>query len=283
MYKRQGDPARLRQVFINVLDNAIKYSPKGGVITIELLTDASNAYVSIMDQGPGISPEDLENVRIKFYKGKGAVRGSGIGLAVVDEIMQAHGGALDIQSEVGHGTTVTLRLPIYHREKETAVSYTHLDVYKRQSVSFTEDLKETFSNMLEKIDTIVVVLIVSAGVLAFVVLYNLTNINITERVKEIATIKVLGFYDKEVSAYVYRESIALSIIGTLVGLVLGIFLHMFVIRTAEVDAVMFGRTIKTMSYVYSALLTMVFSCLVNLVMHRKLRSISMVESMKAPE
>ena len=119
MYKRQGDPARLRQVFINVLDNAIKYSPKGGVITIELLTDASNAYVSIMDQGPGISPEDLENVRIKFYKGKGAVRGSGIGLAVVDEIMQAHGGALDIQSEVGHGTTVTLRLPIYHREKET--------------------------------------------------------------------------------------------------------------------------------------------------------------------
>ena len=114
-----GDPARLRQVFINVLDNAIKYSPKGGVITIELLTDASNAYVSIMDQGPGISPEDLENVRIKFYKGKGAVRGSGIGLAVVDEIMQAHGGALDIQSEVGHGTTVTLRLPIYHREKET--------------------------------------------------------------------------------------------------------------------------------------------------------------------
>ena len=114
-----GDPARLRQVFVNVLDNAIKYSPKDGVITIELLTDANNAYVSITDRGPGISPEDLENVRIKFYKGKGAVRGSGIGLAVVDEIMQAHGGALDIQSEVGHGTTVTLRLPIYHKEKET--------------------------------------------------------------------------------------------------------------------------------------------------------------------
>ena len=81
----------------------------------------------------------------------------------------------------------------------------------------------------------------------------------------------------------YRESIALSVIGTLAGLVLGIFLHMFVIRTAEVDAVMFGRSIKVMSYVYSAILTMVFSCLVNLVMHRKLRSISMVESMKAPE
>ena len=91
-----------------------------------------------------------------------------------------------------------------------AVSYTHLDVYKRQ------------------------VLIISAGALAFVVLYNLTNINITEREKEIATIKVLGFYDKEVSSYIYRETAALTIIGTAVGLVLGIFLHQFVIRTADV-------------------------------------------------
>lgn len=169
------------------------------------------------------------------------------------------------------------------QEGRDALSEALLGTEGVSSVSFTEDLKETFSNMLEKIDTIVVVLVVSAGVLAFVVLYNLTNINITERVKEIATIKVLGFYDKEVSAYVYRESIALSIIGTLAGLVLGVFLHIFVIRTAEVDAVMFGRSIKVMSYVYSAVLTMVFSCLVNLVMHRKLKAISMVESMKAPE
>uniref|UniRef100_UPI00349E6603 FtsX-like permease family protein n=1 Tax=uncultured Ruthenibacterium sp. TaxID=1905347 RepID=UPI00349E6603 len=179
--------------------------------------------------------------------------------------------------------TVYARSADSSQEGRDTLSEALLSAEGVSSVSFTEDLKETFSNMLEKIDTIVVVLIVSAGVLAFVVLYNLTNINITERVKEIATIKVLGFYDKEVSAYVYRESIALSVIGTLAGLVLGIFLHMFVIRTAEVDAVMFGRSIKVMSYVYSAILTMVFSCLVNLVMHRKLRSISMVESMKAPE
>ena len=150
-------------------------------------------------------------------------------------------------------------------------------------VNQISDLKNTFSGMMQKIDIIVVVLIVSAGVLAFVVLYNLTNINITERTKEIATIKVLGFYDSEVSAYVYRESVALSIIGTLAGLVLGIFLHMFVIHSVEVDAVMFGRTIKPLSYVFSALLTLLFSALVNLVMHRKLRHISMVESMKAPE
>ena len=145
------------------------------------------------------------------------------------------------------------------------------------------DLKDSFSNMMEKIDTIVVVLIVSAGLLAFVVLYNLTNINIAERVKEIATLKVLGFFDKEVSAYVYRENVMLSIMGTAVGLVMGVFLHMFVIYSVEVDAVMFGRTIKPLSYLVSAVLTMVFSTLVNLVMNRKLKKISMVESMKAPE
>ena len=150
-------------------------------------------------------------------------------------------------------------------------------------VSFTEDLKATFSSMMQKIDTIVVVIIFCAGLLAFVVLYNLTNINITEREKEIATIKVLGFFDREVDAYVYRESIALALIGTLVGLVLGIYLHMFVIYTVEVDAVMFGRTIRAQSYLFSALLTMAFALLVNLVMHRKLKQISMVESMKAPE
>ena len=150
-------------------------------------------------------------------------------------------------------------------------------------VSFTADLKATFSNMMQKIDTIVVVIIICAGMLAFVVLYNLTNINITEREKEIATIKVLGFFDREVDAYVYRESIALSIIGTLVGLVLGVYLHMFVIYTVEVDAVMFGRTIQPLSYLWSALLTLFFSLLVNLVMHRKLKRISMVESLKAPE
>ena len=128
-----------------------------------------------------------------------------------------------------------------------------------------------------------VVLIISAGALAFVVLYNLTNINITEREKELATIKVLGFYDGEVSAYIYRETALLTLIGTGLGLLLGMGLHQFVIRTAEIDMVMFGRSVYLPSYVYSALLTLFFSALVNLVMHRKLKKISMVESMKAPE
>ena len=112
------------------------------------------------------------------------------------------------------------------------------------------------------------------------VLYNLTNINITERTKELATIKVLGFYDREVSAYIYRETAILSLIGTAVGLVAGIFLHAFVVKTAEVDMVMFGRSIRPSSYLYSIGLTILFSLLVNLVAGRRLRQIDMVESLK---
>lgn len=114
-----ADAGRLRQVFINVLDNAIKYSPSGGTISIDLLQDGENVYVLIQDEGKGITPEDLESVKLKFFKGKGAVRGSGIGLAMVDEIMTALDGAVDIASEVGTGTTVTLRLPLYQKPAAT--------------------------------------------------------------------------------------------------------------------------------------------------------------------
>lgn len=111
-----ADPGRIRQVFINILDNAIKYSPPGGTITIDLLQDGENAYVLVSDQGKGIRPQDIEDVKRKFFKGKGAVRGSGIGLAMVDEIMTALDGAVDLSSEVGQGTTVKLRLPLYRKQ-----------------------------------------------------------------------------------------------------------------------------------------------------------------------
>ena len=137
--------------------------------------------------------------------------------------------------------------------------------------------------MLRSIDSIVMVLIISAAALAFVVLYNLTNINICERQKELATIKVLGFHPKEVSAYVYRETVCLSLMGTALGLFFGIFLHRFVVQTAEVDAVMFGREISPLSFAFSAVMTLLFTLLVNLAMARKLRRIDMVESLKAPE
>ena len=150
-------------------------------------------------------------------------------------------------------------------------------------VVFTSDAKDAIVRALGRINLIVVVIIISAGALALVVLYNLTNINISERIKEIATIKVLGFTDHEVYSYVNRESIILSIIGTAVGLVLGVFLHRYVMGEAEMDVIMFGRSIKALSFVYSAVLTMAFSIFVDLILRRKLRKISMVESMKAPE
>mgnify|MGYP002542709923 CR=1 FL=1 len=158
-----------------------------------------------------------------------------------------------------------------------------LEVDGVASVSFTTDISRSFDDIVKNIDYIVIVLIVSAGLLAFVVLYNLTNINITERQKEIATIKVLGFYDREVNAYIFRETGILSVIGTGVGLILGIFLHAFVVRTAEVEIVMFGREIYAMSFLLAAILTLAFSALVDVVMARKLRKIDMVESMKAGE
>ena len=149
------------------------------------------------------------------------------------------------------------------------------------SAMFSTSIIETFSNMLNKIDYIVIVLIICAGLLAFVVLYNLTNINISERQKEIATIKVLGFYHGEVNSYIYRETVLLSIFGIMLGLVLGVLLHKFVIVTVEMTAIMFGREIFAMSFVYSALITLIFTGLVCLALSGRLKKISMVESLKS--
>ena len=158
-----------------------------------------------------------------------------------------------------------------------------LEIDNVTGVSFSTTTIETFDDMLSSIDYIVILLIVAAAALAFVVLYNLTNINICERQKEIATLKVLGFYRREVSGYIFRETILLSIIGTAIGLAVGVVFHQFVVQTAEVDAVMFGRVVKPMSFVYSAVMSMVFTLLVSLFMQKKLRKIDMVESLKAPE
>lgn len=175
------------------------------------------------------------------------------------------------------------RLSDDSQQARAAISTELLAMDEVASLTFTEDMMTQVLNMLNSINAVVVMIVVCAAVLALVVLYNLTNINVAERVKEIATIKVLGFYDREVSAYVMRETVALTIIGALFGLAGGIALHRFVIYTVEVDAVMFGRTIDPSSFVYSLALTMLFSLIVNLLMGCKLKHISMVESMKAPE
>lgn len=151
------------------------------------------------------------------------------------------------------------------------------------SISYTTDMREQVDNMLGALDLVIAVLIISAGMLAFVVLYNLNNINITERQRELATLKVLGFYNNEISMYVYRENILLTFFGAVFGIILGKILHRFIIVTVEVESVMFGRNIDLSSFIYGFLLTFAFSFLVNAAMYFKLKKINMVESLKSVE
>lgn len=150
-------------------------------------------------------------------------------------------------------------------------------------ISFLQTIRDSFSNTVKKIDYIVVVLIFCAGLLAIIVVYNLTNINICERRKELATLRVLGFHDSETAAYIYRETGILTFIGIGGGLLFGIWLHAFVVRTAEVDAVMFGRSIYAPSYLWAALVTIGFTVLVDIMMYPVVKKIDMVEAMKANE
>jgi putative ABC transport system permease protein len=150
-------------------------------------------------------------------------------------------------------------------------------------LQYTKTIGDTFQDSMGSIDYIVLVLIVSAGALAVIVVYNLTNINICERKKELATIKVLGFHRKEVAWYIYRETTILAVIGILVGFLLGKALHIFVIKTAEMDTIMFGRGVSLQSYIIAAAITLFFTFLVDIIMLKKLKDINMVESMKANE
>lgn len=150
-------------------------------------------------------------------------------------------------------------------------------------IQYNDESKESVEDMLGALDLVIWVLIICAGLLAFVVLYNLNNININERRRELATLRVLGFHNKEVAAYVYRESVMLTVIGIVLGAFLGVALHRYVILTVEVDMLMFARKINLPSYIYSSLLTIFFSALINWVMYFKLKKIDMVESLKSIE
>jgi len=150
-------------------------------------------------------------------------------------------------------------------------------------LSYNSHAGDKFHELIGTLNYVVLLIIISSGALAFVVLYNLANINITERMRELATIKVLGFYDREVAAYIYRENTISALLGMLAGLVLGIFLCHFVVDTAQVDAVMFYPDIPAYAFGLAALLTIVFTVLVNGLLYFKLRRIDMAGSMKAIE
>ena len=152
-----------------------------------------------------------------------------------------------------------------------------------QAVSYARDGSQKFNDLIGSMNLVVVLIIVFAGALAFVILFNLVSISINERMRELATIKVLGFFDKEVSAYVYRENLISTLIGIACGLVLGIVFEKYVLMECEVDAVMFNPDITAHCFVYSALITAFFAFTVNLFMHFRLTKIDMAASMKAVE
>ncbi len=168
-------------------------------------------------------------------------------------------------------------------ETMDAMSSQLLSDSRMYTVRTIESIYASVWDSLSILNYVVLVLILGSGMLTFVVMLNLTNINIGERMRELATLRVLGFYDKEMYAYIFRENNALSVIGAFVGLVFGKIMHLFVIRTCEVDMVMFVRSAKPLSYVYAFALTIAFSLIVNLLMRPKVRAIDMVESLKSAE
>lgn len=185
-----------------------------------------------------------------------------------------------------YGETASLNAALIKTEADadaSQIAKNILSINGVTSVSMSATAEEQVNTMMDNLTVIIAVMIIAAGLLAFIVLYNLNNINITERRRELATLKVLGFYDGELAAYVYRENVILTILGVLFGLVLGTVLHFFVMRTIETEYVMFGLEIHFLSYLFSALLTLLFAAIVNFIMYFRLKKVDMVESLKSVE
>ena len=183
-------------------------------------------------------------------------------------------------------------------KQETSIGEALTKQPKVLNITFLTAMKGSFDDMLKSLDIVIWVLIAVSGSLALIVLYNLTNINVSERIRELSTIKVLGFYDREVTTYVYRENIILTFIGiivgcffgkilTFIGIIVGCFfgkiLHQYILATVEVDLIMFSPIIHWPSYLYSAVITMCFTLFVMVIMHRKLKKINMIEALKSNE
>lgn len=191
--------------------------------------------------------------------------------------------AKKIRQEVPHVNQLLLKLEDTSIENEDKIASELTNNQEVVSFNFVAKHAESFESMTTTLDTVVLILIISAALLVFVVLYNLTTINISERYREIATIKVLGFNDLKVAQYIYRENIVLMLIGSLIGLMLGKALFLFIIVTAEMDEMMFGRELYATSYITAVILTFIFAMLVNLIMYFKLQRIEMIESLKSVE
>ena len=168
-------------------------------------------------------------------------------------------------------------------EKEDELATDIMNQKETSMITRTSTIMQTLDDMLKSLDYVVIILIVSAGLLAFVVLYNLANINISERIRELATIKVLGFYDKEVYNYIGRETMILTIIGILFGLVGGYCLNYFIMGTCEINILRFTKIIHPLSYIYAIIITAIFTIIVNIATYFSLKKINMIESLKSVE
>lgn len=167
------------------------------------------------------------------------------------------------------------------KEQENQIANDLMKQDRVLNVTFLSDSSTALDDTTEILNIVVWLLIISAGLLAFIVLYNLNNINISERIRELSTIKVLGFYNKEVTMYIYRENIFLTLFGIIAGLFLGRILHGYVLATVELDMLMFSPEIHLLSYLYSSLITLFFTIIVGFVMYQKLKHVDMIEALKS--
>lgn len=319
-YDEDAKPSEVKSIEQTLLDYSADTEYTNAFIKQYTLSNGDNSiqcYVTCVEDAPlferfvdlheRVSEEKLtlQNGAViteKAAKLLGAKKGDTISIRVSDGVNSD----ITITGITEHYTSHYLYMSEETYSKVFGIAPKYNMIYFENGISRDTDVQDAFSthvlendnvialimnaasltsiyDTLKIMDLVVVVLIVSAAALAFVVLYNLTNVNITERIREIATLKVLGFYDMEVSNYIFRENIILSVMGGVVGLGLGYALCMFVINTAELDEMMFGRTIHPISYILALLITIAFSLIVNLIMTRVLKRVSMVESLKSVE
>jgi len=270
-------------VIFDVIDKSLPYGDFIGMYSYK-----DDSRVAIDDDGVVISQSLAESMNVKtgdyiFAENDNEevekLRVSNIiTMYVGDYIFMSTDYYNSVYGDMPDNNSIMAKLVEKGTDVENSIGMDYLNKHGVGNITFFTDTINRFTNMIQSLDIVTLVLIVSSALLAFVVLYNLTNVNISERIREIATLKVLGFYDMEVSMYVYRENIIITIIGAFVGLFLGVGLHTFIMKTIAVDGVMFGTDIKPVSFVFAFLLTMTFSVFVNVVMNGKLKKIAMVTS-----
>lgn len=256
----------------NKKGNAVPYPGKNQAVICQKLSEDFN-----INQGDTITLRDSDMKEIKLQV-------SGICQNYVGNYVYMASGTY----ENGFGKDAEIKSAFVHTK-----SSENEDIYESSgkvlkednvvAVSVNNDFRTRVANMMKSLDYVIILVIFAAGALAFIVLYNLTNINITERIREIATIKVLGFYPKETSAYVFRENFFLTAISAVAGLFLGRLLHAFVMTQIRIDTIYFDIIVLPKSYLFAVLLTFGFAVIVNLVMYYKLEKINMTESLKSIE